>query len=77
MDDKQDSALLGWCWCLYVADHALTVASLKDPQCGKSSGYLLPDMGSIPDFFLMEWELVKLKFATKSLIYKLIYHLIF
>ena len=47
MDDKQGIALLSWCWCLYVADHALlvTVALPNDPPCGKSERYLLPDMG--------------------------------
>jgi len=51
-----------------VTDHAFTAASLDDPPCGKSSRYLLPDMGSIPEFFLMELELknLELKFATKE-----------
>ena len=49
LDDKQDTAFLVSCWCLSVADHAMTVtvASINDPPCGKSSKYLLPDIGSI------------------------------
>ena len=35
MDDKQDTALLGGCWCL-------SVASLYDPPCGKGEKYLIP-----------------------------------
>ena len=53
------------------------VASLSEPLCGKSEIYLLPDMGSIQFRNAMELLNLELKLATKHLIHKLIYHLIF